>query len=634
MPSGVSMSGAVQIRRRTQEELERELAEAREQQAVTAEILQVISGSPMDLQRAFTEIAASAARLCEANDAAIHQVDGDSLPLVAHHGPVHTLDSLPLARGVVAGRAVLDRQTIQVADLQAERDEYPEGSDNARRLGFRTNLTVPLIRAGTAIGVISIRRPEARLFSDKQVALLKTFADQAVIAIENTRLFEAEQARTMQLQQALEYQTATSKVLELIGRSPGALEPVFQAMLEHATRLCDAKFGIVFEAVDGGFRALATREAPKEFADYAAAVRAWGTFGDLVRAKRIVHIDDISARPIDEGREPNRMVATSLAGIRTIIVVPMLKDDDLIGALSIYRKEVRPFSDRQIALLTAFTQQAVIAIENTRLFEEAQARTRDLTEALEQQTATAEVLKVISRSALDVQKVLDALVESAARLCDAYDAAIFQVSGDGLRLVAHYGQLPTSGPVGQLTRPLVRGTLTGRVVLDRQTIQVADMLAEADEYPESWKTALQLGFRTALAVPLVHAGKAIGEILIRRAEVRPFSERQIELVNTFADQAVIAIENTRLFEAEQTRTRELTERTQELTEALEYQTATSDVLAVISRSKFDLQPTLDAIAGTASRLCGAADVTIFLTEGGDLRSTAHHGHMSIEFPYV
>src|SRR5262249_55186539 len=242
-----------------------------------------------------------------------------------------------------------------------------------------------------------------------------------------------------QLQQALEYQTATSKVLELIGRSPGALEPVFQAMLEHATRLCDAKFGIVFEAVDGGFRALATRGAPKEFADYAAAVRAWGTFGDLVRAKRIVHIDDISARPIDEGREPNRMVATSLAGIRTIIVVPMLKDDDLIGALSIYRTEVRPFSDRQIALLTAFTQQAVIAIENTRLFEAEQASKRELTEALEQQTATSEILGVISRSPTDVQPVFDAIADSAMRLCNADYGSTVRLEDGLVHLIARRG---------------------------------------------------------------------------------------------------------------------------------------------------------------------------------------------------
>src|SRR5262249_28856585 len=230
------------------------------------------------------------------------------------------------------------------------------------------------------------------------------------------------------------------------------------------------------------------------------------------------------------------------SGVHTALGIPLLRDDIAIGSLVLRRKVVRPFDEKQIALLQTFADQAVIAIENTRLFEAEQASKRDLTEALEQQTATADVLKVISRSALDVQKVLDALVESAARLCDAGDAAIFQVFGDSLRLVAHHGQLPISGPVGQLTLPLVRGRIVGRAVLDRRTIQVADVLAEANEYPESRNRALQHGWRTLLVVPLVHAGEAIGVILIRRREVRPFTERQIELVNTFADQAVIAIE--------------------------------------------------------------------------------------------
>src|SRR5262249_20025821 len=268
------------------------------------------------------------------------------------------------------------------------------------------------------------------------------------------------------------------------------------------------------------------------------------------------------------------------------------------------RRTPQPFTAKQIELATTFADQAVIAIENTRLFEAEQASKRELMESLEQQTATADVLKVISRSALDVQTVLDALVESAARLCNAYDAAIFQVFGDGLRLVAHRGQIPLAGPVGQHTIPLVRGLTAARAVIDRRTIHVADILAESDEYPESRKNALQQGYRTSLGVPLVHAGQAIGAFLIRRAEVSPFTERQIELVSTFADQAVIAIENARLFEAEQRGKRELQE-------SLDYQTATSDVLGVISRSAFELQPVLEAVVESATRLCGATRGHIF-----------------------
>src|SRR5262245_32246092 len=421
MPCEVSMSGADQVRRRTSEELERELAEAREQQAATAEILRVISSSPTDLQPVFAEIATSAARLCDAYDALIRQVDGGVLRLVGHHGPIPAAGTLPLTRGLPPARAVLDRRTIHITDLLTETDEFPEGSDRARSLGFRTLLAVPLVHASEAIGVISIRRPEVRPFTDRQIDLLKTFADQAVIAIENTRLFEAEQTRTAELQ----------------------------------------------------------------------------------------------------------------------------------------------------------------------------ARTRELTESLEQQTATADVLKVISRSALDVQKVLDALVESAARLCDAYDATIFQVFGDGLRLVAHHGQAPTSGPIGQHTVPLVRGGIGGHAVIDRRTIHVADFLAEADEYPESRQRALQTGYRTALAVPLVHAGAAIGLIFIRRGEVRPFTERQIELVNTFADQAVIAIENSRLFEEVQTRTRELAKTVEDLEIASQHKNQ------FVANMSHELRTPLAAVLGYA-----------------------------------
>ena len=269
MQSDVSTAGADQVRGgRTVKELERELAEARDQQAATAEILAAISSSPMNLQRVFAEVAASAARLCDANDAAMHQVDGDVLRSVAHHGPISFPETLPLTRGVLTARAVLDRQTIQVADMQAEADEFPSGSDRTRSLGFRTILSVPLIRAGEAIGVISLRRAEVRPFTDRQIELLKTFADQAVIAIENTRLFEEVQARTRELAKALEQQTATSEVLSVISSSPGELKPVFEAMLENAVRICGAKFGNLWLREGGGFRIAATHGAPPAYLEY------------------------------------------------------------------------------------------------------------------------------------------------------------------------------------------------------------------------------------------------------------------------------------------------------------------------------------------------------------------------------
>jgi signal transduction histidine kinase len=796
------------------EELRRELAEAREQQAATAEILRVISSSPTDLQRVFAEIAEGAARLCDAYDASIHRVDGDLLPVVAHHGPIPTTGMFSLTRGFFIGRAVLDLRTIHIADLQAETDEYPEGSERARRLGFRSILAVPLMRAGEAIGVISLRRTEVRPFTDRQIELLKTFADQAVIAIENTRLFEEVRQKNTalteantQLTEALEQQTATAEILRVISSSPTKIQPVLDTVAENSARLCDADdaqiyvlkdsllvrgasygpippfgkrevdrgsltgravvdrrtihvydlaaesdaeypIGKASQRVIGHRTTLATpllREGValgailirrmvvrpfserqikllKIFADQAViaientrlfeaeqertrelqertneltdaleyqtatsgvlsvisssptniqpvydkiAIDAlklcgatWSSVlrfdGELIRIASLHNLTDARGleairsafprAPRPGGTNDQAILTGTIAyvpdvledseykfrdlaqatGYRSHLSVPMLQDGRPVGAITVAGASPGAFSSRQIALLQTFADQAVIAIENARLFEAEQARTRELTEALEQQTATADVLKVISRSAFDVKRVLDALVETAARLCDAYDAAIYQVFGDALRLVAHHGPIPI-GPVGHLL-PLVRGLIGARVVIDRRTIQVADLLAEGwDEYPESRKRALQLGYRTMLVVPLVHAGEAIGVLYIRRAEVRPFTERQIELVNTFADQAVIAIENTRLFEAEQARTRELAERTQELTEALEYQTATSDVLNVISQSKFDLQPVLDSIVETAARLCTCDMATIRRREGDVYVQLAGYG---------
>jgi GAF domain-containing protein/anti-sigma regulatory factor (Ser/Thr protein kinase) len=608
-----------------------ELVEAREQQTATAEILRVISSSPTDVQRVCAEIAESAARLCDAYDVVIHRVDGDFLRLVAHYGPIHVPDSLPLTRGIVGGRAVLDRQLIQVVDLQAETNEYPENSNLAQRGGYRTILAVPLSRAGNAIGLIAIRRTEVRRFSDEQVALLKTFADQAVIAIENTRLFEAEQARTREvvtksaeLTQSLEYQTAISEVLGVISQSPNDLQPVFNTIVGSTKHLLRAHSATVTRVVGQELRLAAfttiSPEADRVLQNlYPLRLDSTGFTVAAVRKRTPSMIRDIEG----VGRPAAAEVARS-RGYRSILVVPMLSKGEAIGTINVTRREPGPFSDDEIGLLKTFADQAVIAIENTRLFEAEQASKRELTEALEQQTATADVLKVISRSALDLQRVLDALVESATRLCNAYDAVILQVFSDGLRLVAHHGQIPTPGPVGQATIPLVRGLIAGRAVLEGRTIQVADIQVEPDEYPESRRLALQLGYRTVLCVPLVHAGEAIGVILIRRADVRPFTERQIELVSTFADQAVIAIENTRLFETEQART-------SELTEALEQQTATAEVLSVISSSHGALEPVFNAMLANAVRICEAKFGVLFRHDHGAFRQLASVG---VPFDYA
>jgi GAF domain-containing protein/anti-sigma regulatory factor (Ser/Thr protein kinase) len=602
---------------RSVEELERELAEAREQQAATAEILAAISSSPTDPRGVFEKIAASAARLCDAYYADIFQVDGELLRRVAHHGPVPQFDALPLTRGVVAGRALIDRQTIQVVDLQTENDEYPEGSDGARRFGFRTILAVPLLRGGEAIGVVVIRRTEERPFTNRQIDLLKTFADQAVIAIENTRLFEAEQSRSKELAESLEYQKATSEVLGVISQSKNHVQPVFDSIVQSAAKLFDPWSVNITILQDRMFHFLASASANDEDAklvkERVSSVYPMPFDPNTVPSARAI-LDRRIFELVDAASPQTPVFSRSVqavTGFRSMTFVPLLREGTGIGTIILtHREPGHRLTEKQRALVQTFADQAVIAIENTRLFEAEQARTRELTEALEQQTATADVLKVISRSALDLQRVLDALVESAARLCNANDALIFQVFGDGLRSVAHHGQITTTGPVGQYTLPLVRGLIGGRAVIDRRTIHVPDILAEGNEYPESRKRAPQAGgFRTGLAVPLVHAGEAIGVIFIRRTEVRPFTERQIELVNTFADQAVIAIENTRLFEEVQARTRELTE-------SLEYQTATSEVLGVIGRSPSDVQPVLDAIVQTAVRLCDAEYAVVFKLDDG------------------
>jgi signal transduction histidine kinase len=544
-----------------------ELRESLEQQTATSEVLRVISRSATELQPVLDALVKTASTLCAADDVGILR--------------------LPL-RGSVTGRCLLERLPVHVADLQAETEAYPEGSAVARELGHRTILAVPLLREGVPLGAINLRRDKVQLFTDKQIELVTTFADQAVIAIENVRLFDEVQARSRELSESLERQMATSEVLGIISSSPGELEPVFDAMLANATRICEAKYGMLWLSEGGGFRPVALHGLPPALAaerqrDMILRPDPDHPFSRLIHTKQVVHVDDITAEPAYiRGFRP-LVSLVDIGGARTLLMVPMLKEQELVGAIAIYRQELLPFTDKQIDLVSNFARQAVIAIENVRLLKELRERTTELARSVEELQALGEVSQAVN-STLDLQTVLSTIVAKAVQLSATDGGAIYEFDEDSREFQLRATHGADEAMIAAIQKQGIRTDerIIARATAQRAPVQIAD-LAEEPSSPIV-DIVMRAGYRAVLVVPLLRPGQIVGTLVVRRKQPGEFSKSTIDLLETFADQSVLAIQNARLF-------REIEEKGRELAEASKHK---SQFLANMSH---ELRTPLNAILG-------------------------------------
>ena len=586
--------------------------EALEQQTATAGILRVISSSPTDTQPVFDAIVQSGLKLFPGAAIAVALPDGGEVRVaaIAETDPARAAAwkgrfPFPLTRDYMHGAAILDGRLVDVPDARDAPPGLEIGCRNFLASGYRAATMMPMLRGNAAIGAISVLRLAPGPLSGKQIALLKTFADQAVIAIENVRLLN-------ETKEALEQQEASAEVLQVISSSVANTKPVFEKILESCERLFAGRnVGIALVGEDGlirvnAYHGLGLQDPEQHFP--VPLTEASGA-GSAILLRRVMHYPDTEADDVPEyARQGSR-----IQGNRALLIAPMLWEGRGIGVIFVGRAVTGEFSEKEIALLKTFADQAVIAIHNARLFNELEARNRELTGALDRETATAEILRVISSSPTDIQPVLDAVAERAGRLCDSPYANVLLAEGDQLKVMSVYSTEPGPAPDRGNFVPISRSYVNGRAILDRAVVHVPDVLPLLDtEYPDIRRNQHKFGFRAVLVVPLLREGKAVGTIFLWRREPGPFSNDQVALLKTFADQAVIAIENVRLFN-------ELQARNRELTESLEQQTATGEILRVISSSPTDLAPVFDAVAKSVSRLCDAPDVVIVRAEGGSMR---------------